>query len=134
MENNGWDDSAEAWIADMGAKGDFRAAMFLTRRCWPASRGRDFRTALDVGCGGGVLPDAGRRGIATIGIDPDRAAPGAARARDPQGNYLEGRAEACPADDASFDLVASYLTLIDIEGLCRQHRRNGAGAARRAAT
>ena len=39
----------------------------------------------------------------------------AARTRDPQGNYLQARAEALPFADASFDLAVSYLTLIDID-------------------
>ncbi|MEM8823503.1 MAG: class I SAM-dependent methyltransferase, partial [Pseudomonadota bacterium] len=39
----------------------------------------------------------------------------AARARHPDGHYVEGFAEALPFSDASFDLVVSYLSLIDID-------------------
>ena len=55
------------------------------------------------------------RGIATTGIDPTLRLLDAARTRDPQGNYLQARAEALPFADASFDLAVSYLTLIDID-------------------
>ena len=37
--------------------------------------------------------------------------------RDPSGDYRIGRAEALEFPDAGFDLVVSYLTLIDIPGL-----------------
>lgn len=53
-------------------------------------------------------------GIRATGIDPTRALLAAARERDPGGTYLEGRAEDLPFADASFGLVVSYLTLIDI--------------------
>ncbi len=116
MENNGWDDSAEAWIADMGAEGDFSRRHVLDAPMLARIRGRDFRNALDVGCGEGrFCRMLAAEGIATIGIDPTARLLAAARTRDPQGRYLEGRAEALPFDDASFDLVISYLTLIDIE-------------------
>lgn len=116
MENNGWDDSAEAWIADMGAEGDFSRRHVLDAPMLARIRGRDFRNALDVGCGEGrFCRMLAAEGIATIGIDPTARLLAAARTRDPQGHYLQGRAEALPFDDASFDLVISYLTLIDIE-------------------
>ena len=77
--------------------------------------GRGFKAALDVGCGEGrfcrMLRD---RGIATTGIDPTQALLRRARELDPAGDYREGRAEALDFGDASFDLVVSYLTLIDI--------------------
>jgi SAM-dependent methyltransferase len=37
-----------------------------------------------------------------------------ARQRDPSGDYRLGRAEQLAFDDASFDLVVSYVTLVDI--------------------
>ncbi|MFO1140647.1 MAG: class I SAM-dependent methyltransferase [Paracoccus sp. (in: a-proteobacteria)] len=116
MENNGWDDSAEAWIADMGDKGDFSRRHVLDAPMLALARGRGFRTALDIGCGEGrFCRMLAAEGIATTGIDPTLRLLDAARARDPQGNYLQARAEALPFADASFDLVVSYLTLIDID-------------------
>jgi SAM-dependent methyltransferase len=54
------------------------------------------------------------RGIRATGIDPTEALLAQARRRDPQGEYRVGRAEALDFPDGSFDLVVSYLTLIDI--------------------
>ena len=116
MENNGWDDSAEAWIADMGDKGDFSRRHVLDAPMLALARGRGFRTALDIGCGEGrFCRMLAAEGIATTGIDPTLRLLDAARTRDPQGNYLQARAEALPFADASFDLAVSYLTLIDID-------------------
>ena len=116
MENNGWDDSAEAWIADMGDKGDFSRRHILDAPMLARIRNRGFQTALDVGCGEGrFCRMLAAEGIATTGIDPTARLLDAARARDPQGTYLQARAEALPLPDASFDLVVSYLTLIDID-------------------
>lgn len=116
MENNGGDDSAEAWIADMGDKGDFSRRHILDAPMLDRIRDRGFRTALDVGCGEGrFCRMLTAQGITTTGIDPTARLLDAARDRDPQGSYLQVRAEALPFDDASFDLVVSYLTLIDID-------------------
>jgi ubiquinone/menaquinone biosynthesis C-methylase UbiE len=46
--------------------------------------------------------------------DPTQALLAQARKRDPSGDYRLARAEALPFPDAGFDLVVSYLTLIDI--------------------
>jgi ubiquinone/menaquinone biosynthesis C-methylase UbiE len=112
---NYWNESAEAWIADMGDRGDFSREFVLDGPMLKRIGGRGFANALDVGCGEGrfcrMLRD---RGIATTGIDPTLTLLRRARERDPGGDYREGRAEALEFADASFDLVVSYLTLIDI--------------------
>ncbi|TGD98637.1 class I SAM-dependent methyltransferase [Methylobacterium nonmethylotrophicum] len=112
---DGWDDSAVAWIAEIGEEGDFGRACVLDAPMLARIRGRGFRRALDVGCGEGrfcrLLQDLG---IGTVGIDPTDALLRQARARDPEGAYLPGRAEALPFADGAFDLVVSYLTLIDM--------------------
>ncbi|WP_083467713.1 class I SAM-dependent methyltransferase [Methylobacterium tarhaniae] len=113
--SDGWDESAAAWIAGMGETGDFGRTCVLDVPMLARLRGRGFRRALDVGCGEGRFC---RRmqdlGIATTGIDPTDALLRRARALDPEGTYLPGRAEALPFADGAFDLVVSYLTLIDI--------------------
>lgn len=113
--SNYWDQSAEAWIADMGEHGDFSREFVLDAAMLGRIEDRDFRTALDVGCGEGRFCRMLRaKGIAATGVDPTETLLRTARERDPAGDYREGRAEALEFPDASFDLVVSYLTLIDI--------------------
>jgi SAM-dependent methyltransferase len=52
--------------------------------------------------------------VNAIGIEPTPQLIETARQRDPSGDYRFGRAEQLEFDGASFDLVVSYLTLIDI--------------------
>lgn len=112
---NGWDESADAWITDMGDDGDFGRKFVLDRPMLERVTGRGFATALDVGCGEGRFCRMLRvQGIAATGIDPTEKLLAEARARDPDGDYRFGRAETLDFADASFDLVVSYLTLIDI--------------------
>jgi SAM-dependent methyltransferase len=113
--DNGWDTSAAAWIADMGDTGDFSRQFVLDAPMLGRIDAFGPATALDVGCGEGRFCRLLRaRGIATTGLEPTPALLATARARDPGGCYVDGRAEALPFADASFDLVVSYLTLIDI--------------------
>jgi SAM-dependent methyltransferase len=116
--DNGWESSAQAWINSMGEHGDrgdwgrqnVLDPVMLAR----VSAGR-FGNALDVGCGEGrfcrMLKEAG---VIPTGIDPTPAMIEAARERDRAGDYLLGRAEQLEFPDASFDLVVSYITLVDI--------------------
>lgn len=116
--DNGWETSAAAWIADMGEKGDFSRQHVVDAPMMARIRGRGFATALDVGSGEGrFCRMLGAEGIAATGIEPTASLREAAIARDPQGRYLDARAEALPFATDSFDLVVSYLTLIDIDGI-----------------
>jgi SAM-dependent methyltransferase len=116
--SDGWQESAEAWIADMGDRGDYGREFVLDTPMLERIRGRGFKSALDVGCGEGrfcrMMQDCG---IRSIGIDPTEALLEQARRRDPAGIYQTGRAEALDFPDRTFDLVVSYLTLIDIPGI-----------------
>jgi SAM-dependent methyltransferase len=73
------------------------------------------RTALDVGCGEGrfcrMLQAAG---LHTVGVDPTARLIERARELDRGGDYRIGHAESLDVSDAQFDLVVSYLSLIDI--------------------
>jgi len=113
--SNGWPESAAAWIADMGERGDYGRAFVLDAPMLARVRGRGFATALDVGCGEGRFCRMLRScGLRPIGIDPTEELLREARRRDPDGDYRLGRAEALDFLDESFDLVVSYVTLVDI--------------------
>ena len=113
--NDGWERSAAAWIVDMGDDGDDSRAFVLDAPMLARVRGTSFVDALDAGCGEGRFCRLlAANGIRAIGIDPTEALVRQARARDPRGEYRLGRAEALDFPDARFDLVVSYLTLIDI--------------------
>jgi SAM-dependent methyltransferase len=113
--SNGWELSAQAWIDSMGERGDWAREHVLD----PVMLGRvaegRFERALDVGCGEGrfcrMLKAAG---VAATGIDPTGPLIETARRRDPSGDYRLGDAGQLEFEAASFDLVVSYLTLIDI--------------------
>ncbi len=111
----GWDKSADAWVATQGEQGDFVRQFVLDPVMTERISGRGFANALDVGCGEGrfcrVLSGLG---VAPIGIDPTEALLSLARSKAPGGDYRLGRAEDLPFADERFDLVVSYLSLIDI--------------------
>jgi SAM-dependent methyltransferase len=115
IAGNGWDASASAWIAEQGELGDFGRRAVLDRPMLARLERRRFEKALDVGCGEGrFCRMLAARGIAAIGIDPTAALLAEARRRDPAGDYRAGRAERLDFEASSFDLVVSYLTLVDI--------------------
>src|SRR6185312_15502099 len=109
--SNGWPESAAAWIADMGDRGDFGREFVLDAPMLERVQGRGFRTALDVGCGEGRFCRMLRGcGLRTVGIDPTEELIRHAGQRDPVGDYRIGRAEALDFADGSFDLVVGYVT------------------------
>lgn len=116
MSEDGWKASAKAWIADMGENGDYGRRYVLDAPMTARLRLLDGGRALDVGCGEGRFCRFLRaEGFDPVGLDPTPELLEAARARDPEGLYIEGRAEALGFDAESFDLVVTCLSLIDIE-------------------
>ena len=116
--DNGWQESASAWIADMGDDGDFGRRYVLDPVMIPRARAHSARLVLDVGCGEGRFCRALRTdGSSVVGVDPTPALLDAARARDASGQLVRGVAESLPFPDERFDLVVSYLSLIDIPDL-----------------
>lgn len=113
--SDGWNESARAWIDSVGERGDYGREFVLDGPMLARLDAGNFRNALDVGCGEGrfcrMMKD---RGISATGIDPTDALLERARLLDPDGDYRSGRAESLPFGDAEFDLVVSYLSLIDI--------------------
>ncbi|WP_312029692.1 methyltransferase domain-containing protein [Methylocystis sp. H62] len=74
------------------------------------------KTALDVGCGDGAFAsELARRGAIVTGLDPDPAMTAAARRRavieGAQLRLVEGKAEALPFPDATFDSVLAVAVL-----------------------
>lgn len=115
---NGWETSAAAWISDMGEAGDFSRRHILDAPMLARIREKGFTRALDVGAGEGRFCRMMRsEGLEVIGVEPTPSLHAMAQARDPSGTYVDAMAENLPFEDASFDLVVSYLTLIDIDGI-----------------
>lgn len=113
--DNGWEQSAGAWIASIGEKGDWSREHVLDPVMLERISAGKFESALDIGCGEGRFCRLLKaRRIPVVGIDPTETLLAQARTRDPDGNYQLGSAESLPFSSASFDLVVSYLTLIDI--------------------
>ncbi len=118
--NDGWDESASAWIEEMGHRGDYSREFVLDPPMTARVRDRGFKNALDIGCGEGrFCRMLQAEGVEAIGVDPTDALVQHARRLDPKGDYRIGRAEALEFADCSFDLVVSYLTLIDIPDIER---------------
>lgn len=116
--SDGWTESAQAWIDNSGEHGDNSRRYILDPVMKQRLAARPYRRALDVGCGEGRFCRLMQgMGIATVGIDPTTALIAQAHKRDPAGDYREGVAERLDVADGAFDLVVSYLTLIDIAPL-----------------
>jgi SAM-dependent methyltransferase len=116
--SDGWTESAQAWLASIGDDGDYGRKFVLDAPMLARVKRRPFATALDVGCGEGRFCRMLQAlGIATVGIDPTDALIERARVLDRAGDYRLARAETLDVADESFDLVVSYLSLIDIPDL-----------------
>jgi len=115
QDPSGWTQSADAWIRQVDTF-DFAREILLdehmVRMCGDV---RGLRI-LDVGCGEGrFCRMVAKLGAKVVGLDPTEALLATAQERDPSGTYVRGVGESLPFDDASFDVVVSYLTLLDIE-------------------
>jgi ubiquinone/menaquinone biosynthesis C-methylase UbiE len=76
------------------------------------------RRTLDLGCGEGRLArDLAARGHSLVGIDASPRLVELARTADPDGEYVLGDAASLPFQDASFDLVVAYNSLMDVEDM-----------------
>lgn len=99
----------------MGEHGDFGRRYVLDPVMLPRALAAKPKTMLDVGCGEGrFCRMLSAEGVSCTGADPTRALLERARELDPSGVYIEAPGDALPAEDASFDLVVSYLSLLDM--------------------
>jgi len=128
---NGWDRSAEAWLTLMQNGGDFSRVNVLDVPMLERVRAAEATDVLDVGCGEGRFCRQIAPFVTQVtGLDPTDALLDVAR-KGP-GTYVQAKAEEMPFADAQFDLVISYLSLIDIEDaqramseMCRVLRPDG---------
>ncbi|MEZ5955856.1 MAG: class I SAM-dependent methyltransferase [Hyphomonadaceae bacterium] len=115
MSENGWAESAAAWIAHIEDLGDFGRRYVLDPIMLPRALATKPSTALDVGCGEGrFCRMLSAHGVACTGLDPTTPLIARARALDGVSTYVEASGDALPFTDSSFDLVVAYLSLIDM--------------------
>lgn len=117
---SGWNESAEAWIADQADGGDWSRRHVLDP-CLYELLEKEYGTpshplpAIDVGCGEGRFCRILRSlGFDPVGIDPTPRLIEEARRLDPEGEYRIGVGEALPFEDGAFALAVAYLSLLDI--------------------
>jgi SAM-dependent methyltransferase len=114
--DGGWTDSAPAWIRGMRAQDDRNRTVLLDPVMLDLCGDVTAQLVLDDGCGEGrfsrMLADRGAR---VVGLDliaaMTQAAHEAAQANE---RYVTGAGESLPFADAVFDLVVSYVVLVDI--------------------
>lgn len=112
-----WERSAYAWIEAQGASGDFSRRRVLDAPMFARVRAFEPRRLLDLGCGEGRFCRLLAKDVETlVGLDPSSTL--LAKASELGGaHYVQGHAEVLPFDDDTFDMVVSYLSLLDIEGI-----------------
>lgn len=112
--SGGWNSSAEAWIRFVDSGDPNRTHLLdpvMLKLCGEV-RGK---SVLDVGCGEGrFCRMLAERGAQVTGLEPTARLLEEARKRHPQGRYESGDAAKLPFGNATFDLVVSYVALVDI--------------------
>jgi 2-polyprenyl-3-methyl-5-hydroxy-6-metoxy-1,4-benzoquinol methylase len=111
----GWEASARAWIALQDSGEPARQVLLdpvMLRLCGAV----EGRRVLDAGCGEGRFSRMlAKRGASVVGLDATRSLITAAAYRSAsQGQWVRGSAAGLPFEDSVFDLVVSYLVLVDI--------------------
>ena len=113
-----WKQSADAWVNDQGDRGDWSRRAILDPAMNEIFADIAGKTVLDLGCGEGrYCRILNARGARVTGIDPIEKFINRAKLLDKCSTYVQGVAENLPFEDHSFDILLSYLSIIDIEDL-----------------
>lgn len=112
----GWQASARGWIESQEEEGDPSGREILDpcldSLILPRVKGKK---VLDVGCGEGRYGRRLARQEAIVaGVDPVELFINRAKTLHPEGDYRIGFGEALPFEKQEFDIVLSYLALVDI--------------------
>lgn len=113
-----WRSSAQAWITDQGQTGDWSRRTILDPALETILPNLQNKSVLDLGCGEGryarILKS---KGAIVTGIDPAPEFIDHAISQDLDSTYILAPAESIPLPDHRFDLILSYLSIIDIPDL-----------------
>jgi SAM-dependent methyltransferase len=114
--DGGWIASADAWIEGQGRDDDPNRKLLLDPAMLQLAGGVAGKLVLDLGCGEGrFCRMLTQRGAQTVGLDLVRAMLDAGIQRTARSEqYVQGSGETLPFLDETFDLVVSYLSLVDI--------------------
>src|SRR6266545_7708835 len=121
--NEDWEQEAANWIALARAQDDAYweySTPFFELVPPPG------RATLEIGCGEGrVARDLAARGHRVTGIDASPTLLDAARAADPNGEYVLADAASLPFPDESFDLAVAYNSLQVVDDMSAAVREAG---------
>lgn len=112
-----WEDQAANWARWARAPGHDSYWTFH-RDALLSSLPAPGRLTLDIGCGEGrVTRDLRGLGHRVVGVDVAPSMVAAARAADPEGDYMEADAAALPFEDGAADLAVAFMTLMDMDDM-----------------
>jgi SAM-dependent methyltransferase len=114
--DNGWTASAPVWLLAIGEEGDPARVQLLDPVMLELAADVRGLRVLDLGCGEGRFSRMlAARGASPVGLDLVRTMLAAARERSGGAQHLvRATGDVLPFRDDAFDLVVSYLTLVDI--------------------